>query len=74
LNPFYKNLALWLVISLLMVMLFNFFNRPGGGAEQLSYSDFLGMVEKNQITSVIIQGQDIHGNTPASPPMILLGT
>jgi cell division protease FtsH len=64
LNPFYKNLALWLVISLLMVMLFNFFNRPGGGAEQLSYSDFLSLVEKNQITSVVIQGQDIHGNTP----------
>jgi len=64
LNPFYKNLALWLVVSLLMVMLFNFFNRPGSGAEQLSYSDFLGLVEKNQITSVVIQGQDIHGNTP----------
>ena len=63
-NPFYKNLALWLVISLLMVMLFNFFNRPGGGAEQLSYSDFLGMVEKNQISSVVVQGQDIHGTTP----------
>ncbi len=63
-NPFYKNLALWLVVSLLMVMLFNFFNRPGSGAEQLSYSDFLGLVEKNQITSVVIQGQDIHGNTP----------
>ncbi|KMY65760.1 cell division protein FtsH [Desulfocarbo indianensis] len=62
-NPFYKNLALWLVISLLMVMLFNFFNRPGGGAEQLSYSEFLGLVEKDQITSVVIQGQDIHGNT-----------
>jgi cell division protease FtsH len=64
LNPFYKNLALWLVISLLMVMLFNFFNRPGGGAEQLSYSDFLGLVEKNQISSVVVQGQDIHGTTP----------
>jgi len=63
LNPFYKNLALWLVISLLMVMLFNFFNRPGGGAEQLSYSEFLGLVEKDQISSVVIQGQDIHGNT-----------
>ncbi len=63
-NPFYKNLALWLVISLLMVMLFNFFNRPGTGAEQLSYSDFLSLVEKNQITSVVIQGQDIHGTTP----------
>jgi cell division protease FtsH len=63
LNPFYKNLALWLVISLLMVMLFNFFNRPGGGAEQLSYSEFLSLVEKNQVQSVVLQGQEIRGTT-----------
>jgi hypothetical protein len=31
-------LALWLVISLLMVLLFNFFNRAPGGSEALSYS------------------------------------
>jgi cell division protease FtsH len=56
-------LALWLVISLLMVMLFNFFNRPGGGAEQLSYSEFLGLVEKGQVQSVVLQGQEIRGTT-----------
>ena len=63
-NPFYKNLALWLVISLMMVMLFNFFNRPGQGSEPYSYSEFLSAVDKGQITSVIIQGQEIHGTTP----------
>ena len=28
LKPFYKNLALWLVISLIMIMVFNVFNNP----------------------------------------------
>jgi cell division protease FtsH len=63
-NPFYRNLALWLVISLLMVMLFNFFNRPGTGAQVLAYSDFLSAVENGQIRAVVIQGQEIHGVFP----------
>jgi len=63
LNPFYKNLALWLVISLLMVMLFNFFNRPGTSAEQLPYSEFLALVDKGQVQSVVMQGQEIRGAT-----------
>ncbi len=63
-NPFYKNLALWLVISLLMVMLFNLFNRPGRVAESLPYSDFLQAVEKGEVTSVVIQGQELRGTSP----------
>ncbi|BEQ16265.1 ATP-dependent zinc metalloprotease FtsH [Desulfoferula mesophila] len=60
-NPLYKNLALWLVISLMMVLLFNFFNRPETGSEKLPYSDFLTAVEKGQISSVEIQGQEVRG-------------
>ncbi len=62
-NPFYKNLALWLVISLMMVMLFNFFNRPGPGSEPLSYTEFLESVEKGQVQSVLIQGKELKGVT-----------
>ena len=29
-NQFYKNLALWLVISLMMILLFNLFNKQTG--------------------------------------------
>jgi cell division protease FtsH len=61
LNPFYKNLAMWVVISLVMIALFNLFNKPQTAKESLSYTDFLAMVEKGEILSVTIQGDDIQG-------------
>ena len=67
-NPLYKNLALWLVISLMMVLLFNLFNRPGRSTESLSYSDFLSDVERNQVTSVEIRGNEISGITRENRP------
>jgi cell division protease FtsH len=61
LNPFYKNLALWLVISLMMVMLFQIFKQPGRNNLSLSYSDFLSMVESGSVVQVTIQGDHITG-------------
>jgi cell division protease FtsH len=61
LNPFYKNLALWVVISLVMIVLFNLFNKPQANKEPLSYTDFMAMVEKGEVMSVTVQGEDIQG-------------
>lgn len=58
-NPFYKNLALWLVITLMMVMLYNLFNQQQAGDSNLSYSEFLAMVEGERIPDVVIQGQEL---------------
>lgn len=60
-NQFYKNLSLWLVISLMMILLFNMFNKPHPTAEKLNFSDFMTQVETGKITSVVIQGNDISG-------------
>lgn len=60
-TPFYKNLALWLVISLMMVLLFNLFNKPQPIRDKVSYSDFIGYVEKGEIASVVIQGNELSG-------------
>ena len=62
-NPFYKNLALWLVISLMMIMLFQIFKQPDKARLTVSYSDFLGMVESGSVTEVTIQGDDISGKS-----------
>jgi cell division protease FtsH len=61
LNQFYKNLALWLVISLMMILLFNLFNKPKPAQEKLSYSEFVAALDAGKIGSVIIQGNDIAG-------------
>jgi cell division protease FtsH len=63
LNPFYKNLALWLVISLMMVMLFQIFNQPERGRIEISYSEFLAMVENENVLKVTIQGDHITGES-----------
>ena len=58
-NPFYKNLALWLVITLMMIMLFNLFNQQHLAENSLSYTEFLSMVENGKIAEVVIQGQEL---------------
>ncbi|MGD8702201.1 MAG: ATP-dependent zinc metalloprotease FtsH [Desulfosarcina sp.] len=58
-NPFYKNLALWLVITLMMVMLYNLFNQQQLAQNDISYSEFLAMVEADRVAEVSIQGQEI---------------
>lgn len=59
-NQFYKNISLWLVIVLVMVMLYNVFNQTTKqGQINIGYSEFLSLVEDERIQSVIIQGQDL---------------
>ncbi|MCP4022203.1 MAG: ATP-dependent metallopeptidase FtsH/Yme1/Tma family protein [Desulfobacteraceae bacterium] len=59
-NQFYKNISLWLVIILMMVMLYNIFNQQqAGGQVDIGYSEFLAMVEDGKIQSVVIQGQEL---------------
>ncbi|MGD9731644.1 MAG: ATP-dependent zinc metalloprotease FtsH [Desulfamplus sp.] len=59
-NQFYKNLSLWLVIILMMVMLYNIFNQQQVPESNLGYSEFLAMAESDRIKSVVLQGQDIY--------------
>ncbi|WP_285905474.1 ATP-dependent zinc metalloprotease FtsH [Pseudodesulfovibrio pelocollis] len=60
-NNHMKNLAVWAVIFVLMVVLFNMFNQPPMPQEQPSYSEFLSMVDNGSVVEVKIQGQRISG-------------
>jgi cell division protease FtsH len=60
-SPFYKNLALWLVISLMMILLFNLFNQSRIQDNEISYTEFMAQVEKSNVVGVVIQGQEISG-------------
>ena len=62
-NNFLKNLILWATISLVMVALFNMFNTPQGGQNQISYTQFRSLVEDGSVTSVQIQGKKVTGTT-----------
>ena len=81
---FGRNLALWVIIGLLVVALFNLFQGPGsssgGGRQAVAYSDFLNDVQNGQVTDVDIQGQTVSGHfrdgrsfttyTPNDPQLI----
>ncbi|MGD9042202.1 MAG: ATP-dependent zinc metalloprotease FtsH [Desulfobacterales bacterium] len=59
-NPFYKNLALWLVITLMMVMLYQLFSKQHMAETSISYTQFLAMVDEERVSSVVIQGQELY--------------
>lgn len=58
-----RNLALWVIIALLLVALFNLFQ---GGTQQsqqgaMAYSDFISSVDQGEVREVTIKGQTISG-------------
>ncbi len=63
LSPFYKNIALWLLISLVMIFLFNYFNTAEHARSKasLTYSQFVELVKGDKVKSVTLQGEEITG-------------
>jgi cell division protease FtsH len=60
-NQFYKNLALWLVISLVMILLFNMMTKHEQEQKPISYSEFLAAVQEGKVAEVTIQGPNLEG-------------
>ena len=63
-SNFGRNLALWVIIALLLVVLFNLF-QPGTTQHQpgqIAYSDFLGEVNSGHVKDVVIQGRTVSGH------------
>ncbi|GIL01968.1 MAG: ATP-dependent zinc metalloprotease FtsH [Alphaproteobacteria bacterium] len=62
-NPNLRNLALWAIIAVLLVALFNLFQSPvqRSGVSDVPYSKFLQDVNNGSVRSVTISGQQITG-------------
>ncbi|PLX99770.1 MAG: cell division protein FtsH [Desulfuromonas sp.] len=60
-SQFQKNLALWLVISLLMIMLFNMMTQKESAVKSINYTDFLTAVDSGEVTSITFQGNEVSG-------------
>ncbi len=79
-NSFSKNLTLWLVIGLMMILLFNLFSQPASKAEEVVFTDLMNSVERGDVSEVTIQGRNISGNfldgspfstyTPEDPDLV----
>jgi cell division protease FtsH len=62
-NQVSRNIALWLVVALMFLLLFNFFSRTQQRSPEIIFSDFLNNVQKGDVASVTIQGNIISGDT-----------
>ena len=62
-NPNFRNFALWAIIALLLIALFNMFQGPNerSASREISYSEFLQDVDNGQIRNVTIVGDTITG-------------
>lgn len=67
-NQLYKNLALWLVVVLVMIALFNMFNQPITPPKDMAFTDFVESVEAGDVTEVILQGDIAHGKMADGRP------
>ncbi len=61
-SSFGRNIALWLIIALLIVALFNLFQPSGSNQREIAYSTFIHNVEAGQVRDVTIQGSQITGH------------
>jgi cell division protease FtsH len=81
-SNFGRNLALWVIIALLLVVLFNLF-QPGASrpvAAQVAYSDFVSEVNGGRVRDVTIMGRTVNGQltdgrsfqtyTPEDPSLV----
>lgn len=68
-NNFNRNLALWIIIGLLVVAIYNLFQ--GGmqeGLQTLAFSDFLKDVDAGSVNEVLIRGNTITGKLTSGQP------
>ncbi|MCP4474290.1 MAG: ATP-dependent metallopeptidase FtsH/Yme1/Tma family protein [Gammaproteobacteria bacterium] len=60
-NDVIKNLFLWLVICVILVLIFNNFGPKRENVQQITYSKFIGDVKAQKVDSVVISDQRITG-------------
>ena len=61
-NQFYRNLALWLVICLVMIMVYNMVTQPEKELKPISYTTFIVAVEEGRVRDITVQGATIEGS------------
>ncbi|MBK7956542.1 MAG: ATP-dependent zinc metalloprotease FtsH [Candidatus Accumulibacter sp.] len=62
-NNMFKNLAVWLVIGLVLMTVFNQFNNRQVAQSSMEYSQFIEEVGKGTIAKVVIEGRVLKATT-----------
>ncbi|MGE5466601.1 MAG: ATP-dependent zinc metalloprotease FtsH [Ignavibacteria bacterium] len=62
-NNLFKNFAVWLVIGVVLMTVFNQFNARQTAQSTMEYSQFLDEVKQGHIAKVVIQGRTLEATT-----------
>ena len=62
-NNMFKNLAIWLVIGLVLMTVFNQFNNRQVAQNSMEYSQFLEEVKAGRINKVVMEGRTLKATT-----------
>ena len=60
-NPLQKNIAIWLTIVLIVILLFNLFSQPRGVRQKVLFSEFKTALDRGEVKEASIQGNNIYG-------------
>ena len=62
-NNFTKNIALWVIIGILLITLFNLFDNSAkkNSIKEVPFSDFIAEVDAGNVNSVNIRGINVEG-------------
>ena len=60
-NNIGKNIAIWVIIGLVLMTVFNQFNKRQDTQNQLEYSQFVSDVESGKVQSLTIEGHPLRG-------------
>ncbi|MCS5551744.1 MAG: ATP-dependent zinc metalloprotease FtsH, partial [SAR324 cluster bacterium] len=60
-NTFLRNIGIWLVIGLVMLMLFNVVGPRESDERKITFSEFISQIESGSVLEVSIRGSQVHG-------------
>lgn len=67
-NQNVKNVMLFLVVLVLVVVLWNWVTTTRAATQEIPFSEFLDRVDKGQVSEVLIRGEEILGRSQQAPP------
>ena len=62
-NNMFKSMAIWVVIGIVLMTVFNQFNTRQSAQASMEYSQFLEEVKQGRVTKVVIQGRTLEATT-----------
>jgi cell division protease FtsH len=61
LNNTIKNIAIWVIVAIILMTVFNQFSNKNGSENQIVYSQFINEVKQGHVARVTIEGRVLHG-------------